>query len=297
MNSVEHPRQPPVTMVNLAVRDLSSPVHLPRPLTPFVGRVAEVAAIVARLRTPGVRLLNLIGPGGIGKTRLAIAVAGELAEDYPDGIHYVRLVAATDPVHVPLAIAQSLELRETGRDLESRIADVIGYRRTLIVLDNFEQVVEAAPFVASLLGACHNLTILVTSRVRLQVTGENEYRVRPLHLPRLDQTSPPTIEELTSTDAVALFLDRARSTAAILDDDDIRVVSEICDHLEGIPLGIELAAARLRVLSPRLVLDRLRHQLEFLTGGESDRPAHQRTMRDTVAWSYDLLPPAEQSAF
>lgn len=269
----------------------------PRPLTPFIGRVDERVTVRARLESPDVRLVSLTGPGGVGKTRLAIAVASDLANVFPDGVVFVPLVAVTDPDHVPVAVAHALAIRETGQAVEQDLVQHIGGRRLLLVLDNLEQVVAAAPFVARLLESCPRLTILGTSRVRLRITGEHEILVRSMQLPQVGETRTPA--EAAAFDGIALFLERARAIAPAFTftDRTAGTVVEICHRLEGLPLGIELAAAQMRVLSPEMLLARLEHQLDILTGEMVDKPLHQRTMRDTIAWSYGLLSNSEQYLF
>ncbi len=300
MASSDLPHISPTTMIPLPSRERFAhpgPVNLPRPLTLFVGRSSEIQTILARIRMPGVRLLNLIGPGGVGKTRLAIAVAGQMSEDFPDGIRFVPLVAVEDPAHVLSMITGTLGIRESGRSVAGDLAQFVGGRRMLIVLDNLEQVISSASSLAHLLGRCPNLVILATSRVRMQVSGENEYLVRSMHLP--DLATPLVAGEIASFDGVALFIDRMRAIEPefVVSDVQARTIVEICHQLEGLPLGIELAAARTSILSLADVLTRLRNPLDFLTGGAVDHPPHQRTMRDTVAWSYELLSPVEQQIF
>jgi predicted ATPase/DNA-binding CsgD family transcriptional regulator len=277
---------------------------LPTPLTSFVGREREIAAVAATLRREDVRLLTLTGPGGIGKTRFAIRVASEIAADFRDGVWFVPLGPVDDPGLVASTIAQALSLRETGsRTAEEAIREFLQDRQTLLVLDNFEHVLDAGPAVAGLLTACPALTILVTSRAVLGVSGEHDVAVQPLSLPG------PTTEEaigqahdfghVASSDAIRLFVERA--TAAdpgfALDATNAADVAALCARLDGLPLAIELAAARVRSLPPSAMLRRLDRRLALLTGGPRDQPARLRSMRDAIAWSYDLLSPAERALF
>ncbi|CAA9520147.1 MAG: hypothetical protein AVDCRST_MAG73-127, partial [uncultured Thermomicrobiales bacterium] len=269
--------------------------RLPAPLTSFVGREREIETVAALLRREGVRLVTLTGPGGVGKTRLAVRVAEEVAGEYPDGVVFVALAPVQDPELVLSAIAQVLGVRETGdQSLAERLAGALHERRLLLVLDNFEQVIDTGPQIARLVAACPRLTALVTSRVVLRLSGEHDVSVQPLPLPEADS------EAMTAeTDAVRLFLARARAARAgfVPTDADTIAVAAICRRLDGLPLAIELAAARVAHLPPAALLARLEQRLPLLTGGPRDAPLRQQTMRDAIAWSYDLLPAEEQALF
>jgi predicted ATPase/class 3 adenylate cyclase len=274
------------------------PNNLPLQPTPFLGREDEVREVAALLSRPDVRHLTLTGPGGSGKTRLALQVAADSLEDFADGVFFVALAPLTDPALVPSAIAAALGVREEGgRPLDDRLREYLADRELLLVLDNFEHLADAAPLVADLLGASAALKVLVTSRVPLHLRAEHEYPVPALDLP--PRKPPPTAEQLTQYDAVRLFIARAQAVKPdfAVDNESAPAIAEICWRLDGLPLAIELAAARIRMLPPPALLARLEQRLPLLTGGPRDAPARQRTLRDTIAWSYDLLEPDEQTLF
>ena len=274
----------------------ATPNNLPTRLTTFLGRDSEIEAIGLLLADH--RLLTLTGPGGTGKTRLSLEVAGRVMRHYPDGVWFVELATITDPDLVPSTIAQTLGLSERGgRTPTERVIDHLGARRALIVLDNFEQVLGAGASVNELLTACPNLAILTSSRSALQVSGEQEYPVPPLDLP--DPANLPSLSRLSQYEAVALFIERARAVRPGFEvtNENAPAVAEICVRLDGLPLAIELAAARIRVLTPQAMLGRLGDRLGLLSAGSRDLPARQQTLRGAIAWSHDLLEEADRELF
>ncbi|MBA3415204.1 MAG: adenylate/guanylate cyclase domain-containing protein, partial [Chloroflexia bacterium] len=287
----------PATFAPLNSLD-TRPHNLPRQPTPFLGRERQVAEVGDLLRRADVQLVTLIGPGGTGKTRLALQAAAEVLDEFPDGVFFVPLAPLADARLVPAAIAGALGLREEGgQPLADRLRDFVAAKTLLLVLDNFEHLVEAAPAVWSLLGSAPRLKVLATSRMPLHLRAEHEYPVPPLGLPR--RTPPPPLAQLTQFEAVRLFSGRAQAVKPdfAIDNDNASAVAEICWRLDGLPLAIELAAARVRMLSPQAMLARLDQRLPFLTGGARDAPHRHRTLRDTIAWSYDLLQPEHQVLF
>ena len=276
------------------LRTLGTPTNLPVQRTSFVGREAEVGRVKELLRGPG--LLTLTGAGGSGKTRLALQAARALLDDYPDGVFFVELEAITDPFLVPSAIAGAVGARAEGpRPILDILRDHLRDREMLLVLDNFEQVLEAAPAVGAVLDAAPRMRILATSREPLHVSGEQELPVPPLRLP--DPDDPP--DRVTDAESVGLFVQRASSvdpTFAVTDA-NAAAVAEICRRLDGLPLAIELAASRIKLLSPEAMLERLERRLELLAGGPVDLPVRQRTLRGAIGWSFDLLDETERTLF
>jgi predicted ATPase/transcriptional regulator with XRE-family HTH domain len=275
-----------------------APFLLPVLLTPLIGREQEVAAVCSELAHPTVRLLTLLGAGGIGKTRLSLQVATQMRNQFADGVCFVPLAPIRDPALVLSAIAQVLDIRENGaRPLLEQLKEALRHRQLLLLLDNVEQVVTVAPHLEELLAACPHLKLLVTSRATLHVQAEQIFPVPPLSLP--DLLHLPESGALVKYAAVALFLQQARAmqpgfqlTAA-----NAQAVAEICVRLDGLPLAIELAAARIRLLSPQALLGRLSQRLVILTSGPRNLPVRQQTLRNTLTWSYDLLKQEEQQVF
>ena len=262
-----------------------------------MGREAEIAALSALIAAPAIRILTLTGPGGVGKTRLARRLADLQSEHFSAGVWFIPLEQVVDPAQVMTAIGRALGLPELPeRQTVSSIGRILGGLPALFVLDNFERVSDAAPQLLDLLASCPSLTILVTSRVVLHVRGEQEFPVAPLATPATSDTTP---EDLARSPSVALFYERANSarSGSELGAESLETVAEICRRLDGLPLAIELAAARCRYLAPRALLARLDARLPLLSGGDRDLPARLQTMRDAIAWSYDLLTPAEQVLF
>ncbi len=276
----------------------ASPNNLPVQPTPFIGREKEVASVVALLRREGVHLVTLTGPGGTGKTRLGLQAAAELSDRFADGVFLVNLAPLSDPELVIPAAAQALEIKEVGgQPILELLKTSLREKQMLLLFDNFEQVVRAALQVAELLAACPKLKILVTSRMALHVRAEQEFAVPSLTLP--DPKHLPDLVVLAQYEAVALFIQRARAVKSDFQVTNATApaIAEICVRLDGLPLAIELAAARIKLFPPPALLARLSHRLVVLTGGAQDAPARQQTLRDTIEWSYHLLDAGEQRLF
>ncbi len=301
--------QPPEELLSLFPTHATPPViissptprhsyPLPISLTRLIGREQERQAVNALLLHPDMHLVTLTGPGGIGKTQLALACAYELRETFQHGVCFVSLVSVHEPAQVLPAIAQALGLKEnSGHAIQEILQSFLREKRLLLVLDNLEQVVDAASDLIALLSFCPGVTMLITSRAALQAPGERQFPVPPLDLPL--PILKPDVEELASNPAVALFIERAQAIKPDfqLTQTNASAIVEICTRLDGLPLALELAAARTRLLPPQTLLAHLPHSLDILTGGGKSRPARQQTLRATIQWSYDLLSPAEQQLF
>jgi predicted ATPase/class 3 adenylate cyclase len=272
--------------------------NLPLQPAPLIGREKEVAEVCDLLRRNVTRLLTLTGPGGTGKTRLALQAAADLLDDFPDGAFFAPLATVTEAELFLSAIAETLGVWEIGEQpLDESLRDYLSGRRLLLVLDNFEQVLDAAPAVTELLARAPGLKVLATSRAPLGLYGEHEFPVPPLTLP--DLRHPPSFERLTQYEAVGLFVERARAVKPdfSITNESAPAVAEICVRLDGLPLAIELAAARIKMLPPRAMLHRLGSRLKLLTGGARDLPERQRTLKATIEWSHALLDEGEQVLF
>jgi predicted ATPase/DNA-binding CsgD family transcriptional regulator len=274
----------------------STPKHnLPAQLSAFIGRKREVAEVRRLLQST--RLLTLTGPGGTGKTRLALRVALETVYDFADGVYFVDLAPLSDEALVAKAVAAVLGVMENPREpLLDTLKRVLAERELLLLLDNFEHLIEAAPLVSELLMAAPRLKVLVTSREALRLSGEQEYPVPPLSLPSDDAFS---VQRLTESEAVSLYVQRVQMIQPrfTISGDSAPAIAQICIRLDGLPLAIELAAARAKLLPPQMLLARLDSRLSALTGGSRDLPARQRTLRNTLDWSYNLLDEGEKTLF
>lgn len=283
---------------DMEARPSSPPTNLPPRASKLIGRRRELSEVTSALRTQGERLLTLTGPGGTGKTRLAVEAGRELlgGVDFPEGVFVIDLSPLSDPELIARPIAQALGVAEMpNSSLTEALARSISDKRLLLVLDNFEHLLEGATLVSELLAASAGLKVLATSRAPLRLSQEREYPVEPLEVP--PPTSLPPPDQLSRIPAVALFVERARAAKPTfkLTAENARVVAEICRRLDGLPLALELAAARIKLLTPQAMLDRLDQRLKLLTGGARDLPGRQQTMRGAVAWSYDLLDETERA--
>lgn len=273
--------------------------NLPVQPTPLIGREREVAAVYQLLLREDVRLLTLTGAGGSGKTRLGLHVAAKLSDHFPDGIFFVNLATISDAELVVPTIAQTLSVKENpSRSIVEQLQVFLQEKLLLLVLDNFEQVVSAACILSDLLAQCSHLKLLVTSRTVLHLAAEHEFPVPPLSLPT-DLNHLPDLVTLSQYEAVALFIARAQALKPDfqVSNASAPAVAEICTRLDGLPLAIELAAARIKLLPPQALLARLGQGLMVLTSGVRDAPARQQTLRKTIDWSYQLLDTAEQRLF
>ena len=272
--------------------------NLPAQTTHLIGREREIRAVREQLSKDNARLLTLSGVGGTGKTRLALQAAADMMDEFEHGVFFVSLAALSDAALVLPTIAKTFDLRETaGLPLLEQLQDYLRDKQLLLVLDNFEQVIDAAPRVSELLTAAARLKVLVTSREALRLSGETDYPVPPLSLP--DPRRLPSLAQLSQYEAVALFIERAVAVKPTftVTNENAPAVAEICHRLDGLPLAIELAAARARVLPPERMLVELSHRLNFLTSGSRDVPTRQKTLRGAIDWSHDLLTTTERELF
>jgi predicted ATPase/transcriptional regulator with XRE-family HTH domain len=276
----------------------SGGTHLPLQPTPFIGRQREVRDVTQRLERSDVRLLTLTGAGGTGKTRLALQVAGEISDTFPDGVFFVPLASVIDPSTIPSAIATSVGVKAmSGQSILACLHEHLRGKRRLLILDNFEHLLAGADVVAELLVDCPLVKILATSREVLHLSAEHEYPIPPLPVPAPQHVSD--VDALARYDAVQLFVQRAEAVAPgfRLTGENAAAIGDICYRLDGLPLALELAAARVRIFSPRALLTRLSNPMHVLTGGAKDRPARQQTLRNTMDWSYSLLSEEERTLF
>ena len=269
--------------------------YLPKVFTSFLGREKEIAELKGLISNN--RLVTLTGPGGMGKTRLSIQVAREMENQFPDGVYWVPLASVTDPDTTTFVIAKNLDLKEDPvLSIEEVLTHFFHDSRALLVLDNFEQILRATDVIEKLLQFCDSLFILVTSRIVLQIAGEVEYPVPPLEVPNLQAYN--SLEQLSKTPAVALFAERAEASGRKfqLTQENVEIVAKICLRLDGLPLAIELAAARTKVFKPKALLSRLNKRLDLLKSG-GQFPVRHQTLRQTISWSYNLLNNEEQELF
>ena len=263
--------------------------NLPSQSTPFIGREAQLSAIKALLSSVDTHLVTLLGPGGTGKTRLSLQVAQELLDQFSDGVYFVPLADDTNANQFISRVAQNLAVREGGRPMLENVKDFLQDKQILLIFDNFEQLVSAASIVADLIASAPRLKIITSSRIALNVYGEREFPVPPLDLPQADTET--AWENLIENESILLFVGRAQAVYPkfVLTKDNASAIVEICRRLDGLPLALELAAARIKLLQPQAILARLDDKLKLLTGGARDLPARHQTLRNTLEWSYDLL--------
>jgi predicted ATPase len=273
------------------------PNNLPIQPTPFIGRTKQIVAVKELLQREDVHLVTLLGPGGTGKTRLSLQVAQEMLTQFQHGVFFVPLADDTNASALISRVAQQLAVREGGRSLLESVKDYLRDKNIMLVLDNFEQLTSVALIVADLLANASGLKILVSSRVTLNLYGEREFPVPPLELPQTENVL--SVEHLKGNESVTLFIDRAQAVqpSFTLTNDNVSLVADICRRLDGLPLALELAAARVKLLSPRAILARLDDRLKLLTGGARDLPARQQTLRNTLEWSYSLLSEDEKTLY
>ncbi|MGI8967778.1 MAG: ATP-binding protein [Chloroflexota bacterium] len=284
--------------VSIFTVQVATTSNLPLQPTTFIGRESEVIGITGMLRREQVRLLTLTGSGGTGKTRLALQVAEDLLSAFADGAFFISLALLTDPALVTSSIATTMRVKEVGEQpLIETLTDYLREKQLLLVLDNFEHLLPAAPLVAELLSRCPRLKVLVTSRTVLRVAAEHEHPVPPLALPDLKHL--PDLETLSQYDAITLFIERAQAVKPefVVTTDNALAVVEICRRVDGLPLAIELAASRIRLFPPHILLQRLSSRLTLLTGGARDAPVRLQTIRNTIDWSYTVLTEEEQRLF
>jgi predicted ATPase/DNA-binding XRE family transcriptional regulator len=287
----------PILLRSSDTEGANPPVSLPVPLTRLIGRETELMTLRTLLQDPGVRLVTMTGAGGSGKTRLAIEVGTEVRELFPDGVWFVDLAPLADPALVLPTIAVTLGVRATGaQSLRDALVAFLAAKRLLLILDNYEHLLAAATVTSDLMRSSLRIAVLATSREPLRLRGEQEVAISPLALPEQHHHE---CADLAQNPAVALFVQRAQAAKRgfVLTDENARVVAAICRRLDGLPLAIELAAARVKVLPPTALLTRLESRLPLLASGPRDAPARQRTLRDTMVWSHDLLRPEEQALF
>ncbi len=283
------------------LKSLDAHLHnLPLEPTPLIGREKELEPLEGEIRSGHFRLLTLVGPGGIGKTRMGLQIAADLIDSFPDGAFIVDLAPVRDPEQVPRAIALALKLRESAElSMGEHLKQWLATRTIMLILDNFEQVIEGGNYLATLLSSCANLRMIVTSRESLHLRGEHVFHVPPLALPSTDEAVAPSLERLSQYDAVRLFVDRAVDVKPSfkVTNENAPAIAAICVHLDGLPLALELAAARTSTLTPETLFKHLGQRLAILTGGPRDLPARQQTLRNTVDWSFELLSEIERKIF